>query len=335
MKRRQFITLMAGGALAWPLAVRAQSPAMPVIGFLSSGSKASFAGLLEAFRQGLAEQGFVEGRNVAIEYRWAGGDYQRLRTLAAELAERGVALIAATGGTMSAQAAKAATDTTPILFLAGSDPIKFGLVASVSRPGGNATGVSLVTTALVRKRLELLHELSPNVSTVAMLLNPGSTSFQFEQKVAAESEREETAAAAQIAGLKLLIVEASTEAELEPGFASVVEKGAGALLVSADPFFTDRRALIVALAQRHKLPAVYPWRQFAAAGGLASYGPSISQAYRQVGVYAGRILKGAKPADLPVQKPTTFELVLNMPTARALGLAISPEMIARADEVIE
>jgi len=335
MRRRHFLSFMAGGMLAWPLALRAQSAAMPVVGFLSSGSESTFAGLLKAFHQGLAEQGFVEGRNVAFEYRWADGDYNRLPALSAELVSHHVALIAATGGTMSAQAAKAATATIPVLFLAGSDPVKFGLVASVSRPGGNATGVSVVTTLLVKKRLELLRELAPEVSAIAVLLNPGSTSFEFERRLGTEGEQEEATAAAQVAGIKLIMMQARSEADLAPAFESAVNRGAGALLVSADPFFTDRRAAIVELAKRYRLPAVYPWRQFVAAGGLASYGPSISEAYRQVGQYAGRILKGAKPADLPVQRPNTFELVINTTTARTLGVDLSPGMIARADEVIE
>jgi len=334
MRRREFLTALGAG-LAYPLAVRAQPRRMPVIGFLNSGSQSAFAGLVAAFRQGLGEEGFVEGQNVAMEFRWAEGDYDRLPALSDELARRGVALIAATGGTMSARAAKAATKTIPILFVAGSDPVKFGLAESVSRPGGNATGVSVVTTPLVKKRLELLRELAPNVSSIAMLSNPGSTSFAFERDLAAENEREETAAAARLAGVRLLMLEAGTDADLERGFDAVVNDGARALLVSADPFFTDRRNAIVALAKRHALPAIYPWRQYTAAGGLASYGPSISEAYRQIGRYAGRILKGANPADLPVQIPTTFELVINMQAASALGLAVSPWLLGRADEVIE
>jgi ABC-type uncharacterized transport system substrate-binding protein len=334
MKRRTFLTLM-GGAFAWPLAAEAQSRRVPVIGFLNSGSQSAFTGLTNAFRQGLADEGFIDGQNVAMEYRWAEGDYERLPALSAELVRRGVALIAATGGTMSARAARSATSTIPILFVAGSDPIKFGLAASVSRPGGNATGVSIVTTPLVKKRLELLRELAPNITTIAMLSNPGSTSFAFERELASDNEREETASAAKLAGVKLLMLEAGSDAELEQGFDAVIKDGARALVVSADPFFTDRRAAIVELAKRHALPAIYPWRQYTAAGGLASYGPSITEAYRQIGHYAGRILKGANPADLPVQIPTTFELVINMETAATLGLAVSPWLLARADEVIE
>jgi putative tryptophan/tyrosine transport system substrate-binding protein len=336
MRRRDVIALMAGGAsLALPFAAGAQSRIVPVIGFLNSGSQSAFAGLADAFRQGLGDEGYVEGNNVRIEYRWADGDYARLPALVTDLIQHGVALLAATGGTPAARAAKAITQTLPILFVIGSDPVKIGLAASVSRPGGNATGVNVVTTDLVRKRVELLHEVVPDISTIALMLNPGSTSFEYERTLAVESEKEETAAAAQNAGVRLIMVQATADSDFEPAFASAIKNGARGLLVSADPFLTDRRALIIALAARHKMPAIYPWRQYPAAGGLMSYGPSIAEAYRQIGRYAGRILKGAKPADLPVQIPAKFELVLNLTAAQTLGVEISPWLLARADEVIK
>jgi putative ABC transport system substrate-binding protein len=336
MRRRDVIALMSGGAsLALPFAAGAQSRIVPVIGFLNSGSQSAFAGLAGAFRQGLGDEGYVEGDNVLIEYRWADGDYARLPALVTDLLQRGVAVLAATGGTPAARAAKAIVQSLPILFVTGTDPVKIGLVASVSRPGGNATGVNVVTTDLVRKRVELLHEVVPDINTIALVLNPGSTSFEYERMLAVESEREETAAAAQNASVKLIVVQATADSDFEPAFASAIKNGARGLLISADPFLTDRRALIIALAARHRLPAIYPWRQYPAAGGLMSYGPSMAEAYRQIGRYAGRILKGAKPADLPVQIPAKFELVLNMTAAQTLGVEISPWLLARADEVIK
>jgi putative ABC transport system substrate-binding protein len=335
MRRREFLILAGGGVALSPLAAFGQSTNAPVIGFLNSGSAAAFVGLVDAFRRGLSQEGYVEGRNVQIEFRWAGGQYDLLPSLANDLVRRGVALIAATGGIPSARAAKAATTTIPILFVSGSDPVVVGLVASLNRPGGNATGVSVVTTDLVGKRLEWLRRLLPRATTIAMLVNPGSYSVKFEREFASEMEKKEAAAAAVDAGLTLFVVEAGAEHELEAAFGSAKKLGADAFLVSADPFFTDRRDVIVTLAERYALPAIYPWRQYAVAGGLMSYGPSITEVYRQIGGYAGRILKGAKPIDLPVQKPSKFELVINRKTAKALGLDIAPELLTVADEVIE
>jgi putative ABC transport system substrate-binding protein len=332
MRRREFLTLLTGGAAAWPISARAQAP---VIGFLNSGSPAAFARLVEAFRQGLNDEGYVEGRNVTIEYRWAEGQYRRLEEHAADLVRRKVTLIAATGGVPSARAAKAATAMIPILFISGVDPVRAKLVGSINRPGGNATGVTVITSEMVAKRLELLRELAPMATTVAMFVSPVSYTAEFEQKFAAEMLLTETAAAARAAGLKPLILPAASETDLAAALGSAAKTGAEAIFVSADQFFTDRREQIVAFAARQGLPAIYPWRLFADAGGLMSYGPSISEMYRQIGRYAGRILKGAKPGDLPVQLPTKFELVLNLKTAKALGLDISPLLLARVDEAIE
>lgn len=327
MRRRDFIALLGGGAAAWPFAARAQGPALPVIGFLNSASPAPAAPLLAAFHQGLATAGYVEHRNVAIEYRWAEGQYDRLHALAADLVGRKVAVIAATGGLVTAQAAKAATSTIPILFIAGFDPVQEGLAASINRPGGNATGVGVYTTELGRKRLELLRELLPKVAKIAMLVNPHSISTAIERKDLED--------AARTAGLPFLVVEARAESDLEKAFGNTVDQGAGALIVSADAFFTSRRDQIVALAARHALPTSYPWSQYADAGGLMSYGPTLTWAYGQVGAYAGRILKGARPETLPVQLPTTFQMVINLQTAKALGVSVPPFLLARADRVIE
>jgi putative ABC transport system substrate-binding protein len=271
--------------------------------------------------------GYVEGQNVLIEYRWADGDFGRVREAAAELVRRRVTLIAATGGTAVAKIVKTATETIPILFVSGFDPVQFGLVASLSRPGGNATGLSLHTTELVSKRMELVRELTPKAKKIALLVNP--------QGVVAKIETKELEEGTARAGLGSLVLHASADNDFESAFASAMEQGAEALLVSADPFFTSNRDRITMLAASHKLPAVYPWREYAAAGGLMSYGPSITNAFEQIGRYAGRILKGAKPADLPVQVPTKFELAINVTTAQALGLSVSPWMLARADEVIQ
>jgi len=287
--RREFIAAL-GGTAAWPLAARAQPSTLPVIGVLSS---ASVGGQLPiAFRKGLNEGGYFEGRNVTFEYRFAEGHYNRLPALAAELVSRQVSLIVASGGLVSAMAAKAATTTTPILFLAGFDPVRFGLVTSFNRPGGNATGVSVYTAELMRKRLELLRELMPNVGSVALLMNPNAGSADIETK--------DVEAAARAINLQLLVLNAIAESEFDGVFVSAVNQRAGALLVAADPFFTTRRAHIVALAARHALPAAYPWREYAEAGGLMSYGPDLTWAYHQIGLYASRILKGTKPSDLPV-----------------------------------
>jgi putative ABC transport system substrate-binding protein len=318
MRRREF-TAGLSASLAAPLAARAQQPLVPVIGFLNSGSPGPFAKMLAAFHQGLKDGGYVEGQNVAIEYRWAEGHYDRLSTLAADLVRRRVAVIAATGGTPSARAAKAATTTIPIVFVA-ADPVRDGLVASLNRPGGNVTGVSVFSAELAPKRLQLLRELVPKAGKIAALTNPASM------------DEAETLTRA---GLPLLTITAEAESDFEPAFIQAAQQGVEALLVTADPFFNSRRAQIVALAARHSLPAAYPWREYVEAGGLMSYGTNLAGTYRQVGQYVSRVLKGDKPADLPVQNPTKFDLAINLKTAKALGITIPETLLATADEVIE
>jgi putative tryptophan/tyrosine transport system substrate-binding protein len=325
MKRREFLLVLAGAMMgSGPL--RAQQKAMPVIGFLGTGAPSPNSPFQAAFLQGLSETGYVEGQNLAMEYRWAEGRYDRLPALAADLVGRNVDVIAV-GAISSALAAKSATSTIPIVFLSSGDPVELGLVASLARPGGNLTGVGFMSTELMPKRFELLSELVPQARLIALLVNPSNAN--------AERIMRDVQEAARTKGVQLRILSANTESEIDAAFASLVQLHAGALLVGADPFFTGRRDQLVALASRHAVPAIYEWREFAAAGGLISYGPSLTAAFRQVGIYTGRILKGGGPADLPVQQPTTFELVINLKTAQALGLTVPPSILARADEAIE
>ena len=328
MKRREFITLLGFMAAGWPLAARAQEPAkLPVIGFLNGFSSAAWAQPLVAFRKGLSEVGYVEGQNVRIEYRWAESHYDRLPALAAELVRRQVNVLVATGGSVTAVAAKAATTTIPLAFGIGGDPVALGLVASFNRPGGNATGVYFLTTQLEAKRLGLLRELVPTAALIGVLLNP--------TLALAEAQLKEVQAAAGAAGQQIHILHASSEPELETAFATFAQLRAAALLVGADPFFLTRRDRIVALAARHAIPTIYEQHEFAAAGGLVSYGTSLTDATRQVGIYTARVLKGEKPADLPVMQSTKFEFVINLKTAKTLGLVVPEGLVLAADEVIE
>jgi putative ABC transport system substrate-binding protein len=328
MRRRQFIAGL-GSAAAWPLVVRAQQAAVPVAGFLNSGSLDRYRLLLDAFRQGLKDGGYVQGRNVAIESRWAEGQSARLPEQAADLVRRRVSLIAATGGSASAHAAKAATATIPIpvLFIGGPDPVADGLVSSLNRPGGNLTGVGVNTSALMPKRVQLLLELIPSAAKIALLQNRDSAGADAAQK--------DVEAAIRALGRQMIPLMISSLSDLETAFVSAVRQHADALLVGSNAIFTNRRAEIVGLAARHALPAAYAWREFVEAGGLASYGPNMEWAYRQIGQYASRILKGAKPADLPVMLPTKYEFVINLKTAKALGLTIREGLLASADEVIQ
>jgi putative ABC transport system substrate-binding protein len=326
VKRREFITLLGGGAAAWPLAAGGQQPAMPVVGLLHPSS--TDTSRLRAFRQGLKDAGFIEGENVAIEYRSADDQTDRLPALAAELVQRRVAVIAAIGGIPSALAAKAATTTIPIVCLVGIDPVRLGLVASLARPGGNLTGINILSTELASKRLELLRALVPGATRIAVLVDPTNAA-------GTDSTLRDVGAAARALGLQIQVLNASTSLELEAAFATLVSERSDALLVGSTPFLFDRRVQLAQLAARHAVPAIYQDRHHAEVGGLMSYGASLVDAYRHVGVYTGRILKGAKPADLPVVQSTRFELVINVPTARMLGLNVPQALLATADEVIE
>ena len=324
MRRRDFIALI-GGAAAWPLAARAQQAAMPVVGFVRSESLADATNLVTAFRQGLNEAGFVEGQNVTVEYRSGEGQRERLQSVVAELIRRPVTAIA--GNSVAMLAAKAATATIPVVFASGGDPVQQGLVASLNRPGGNVTGIVFLSGTLGTKRLELLRQIAPKATAIGMLANPNTTET--------ETERTDVQTAAQAIGMQLIVADVSSDRDIEPALAALVQRGIGALLVGAGGFMTSHRERIVALATRHALPAMYGLREFVAAGGLMSYGTSIADAFRQVGVYTGRILKGEKPADLPVMQSTKFDLVINLKTAKTIGLTIPPTLLALADEVIE
>jgi putative tryptophan/tyrosine transport system substrate-binding protein len=325
MERREFITLLGGAAMAWPLAARAQQ--MPVVGFLSSGSLGPLVELVAAFRQGLAQVGYVEGHNVAIEYRFAEGRYERLPALAADLAGRRVAVMVSVGGTVVALAAKASTTTIPIVFLIGDDPVKAGLVASFNRPESNITGITQIAAELGAKRVELLHDVLPHLTSVAFLVNPNNPNV--------EADTKEIEAAGRALGIRVQVMNATGDRGIEAAFLALARAPAKALIVSNDALFTIRRERIVSLAAHDAVPAIYAFREFVAVGGLMSYGPSFVDAYHEVGVYTGRILKGEKTSELPVQQPTKFELVVNLGTAKALGFDLPPTLLARSDEVIE
>jgi putative tryptophan/tyrosine transport system substrate-binding protein len=327
MRRREFITLIGGAAVAWPLVARAQQPAMPLVGFMSARSPGDSAHLVAAFRRGMGEGGFVEGQNVAVEYRWANGEYDRMPALAADLVNRRVAVLVATGGDVSALAAKRATSTIPIVFGSGSDPVAIGMVASINRPGGNVTGVNVLTNQMEPKRLGLLHELVPGVPLIGVLMNQN-----FPPAARQLLDLEE---ASRTIGQRLFVAKASNDTELDAAFTALAQQQVRALLVAADPYFDTRRERIVAFAAQHRLPAMYQFREYAAAGGLVSYGVSLSEAYRLEGAYTAKILKGEKPSDLPVQLLVKTELVINLKAAKALGFEFPATFSARADEVIE
>jgi putative tryptophan/tyrosine transport system substrate-binding protein len=326
--RRQFITLLGGGVVALPLAARAQQPAMPVIGYLGSSSPGLFASRLRSFHQGLSEAGYIEGRNVTIEYRWAEDHYDRIPGLVADLVHRQVSVIAAPGSTPAAVAAKAATTTVPIVFVTATDPVATGLIASLNRPGGNLTGVAALALELGPKQLEILHEVVPTATTIALLVNPASSTV-------AETQSQDLQATARALGLQLQILHARAASDFDTVFTTLEQLRANGLVIGSEALFTGQSKQLAALALSHAIPAIYYFRDFATAGGLMSYGVSITDAHRLAGVYTGRILKGEKPADLPVQQPTKFELVINLNTAKALGLEIPTTVLARADEVIE
>jgi putative ABC transport system substrate-binding protein len=326
VKRREFITLL-GGAAAWSLRADAQQPAMPVIGFLNTQSAGPFSHMIDGFRHGLREAGFLEGQNIRIEYRWAEGRYDRLPLLASELVRRGIAVLVATGGEPAAIAAKEATQAIPIVFLIGGDPVQLGLTSSMNRPSGNATGLSLLTTEIEGKRLGLLRELLPKASAIAVLINP-----EFPP---AEKQRRDVIEAASRVGLKTVVVSASSESQFKPAFTSAVEQRADALVVCADPFFNSRREQLVVLAADYKVPAIYEFRQFPLAGGLMSYGVNIVELYREAAQYTARLLRGAKPGDLPIMQPTKFDFVINQKAAKALALEVPDRVLALADEVID
>jgi putative tryptophan/tyrosine transport system substrate-binding protein len=327
MRRRAFISLLGGAAAAWPLAARAQQPTMPVIGFLSSASAGAFAHLVSGFRRGLQGMGFVEGHNVAVEYAWAEGRYDRLPELAENLVRREVSVIVTSGGDNPSLAAMAATSTIPVVFVVGSDPVRIGLVASLARPGGNATGVNIFTAELAEKRFGLVNDAIPTATTFAVLTNPNFPPAMSNAKQSEDAGRR--------VGKEVVVFHASNESDIDSAFARMAAARPGALLVSADPFFNSRREQIVALAARYAFPAIYEWREFVEVGGLMSYGTDLVEAYRLQGAYAGRVLKGEKPADLPVVQLSKFQLIINLNTARVLGLAIPPGVLAIADEVIE
>jgi putative ABC transport system substrate-binding protein len=330
MKRREFITLLGSAAAAWPLAALAQQPAMPVVGFLNAASPDLFAHVVRAFHLGLSEAGYVEGRNVAIEYRWAENQYDRLPELAAELVRRRVSVITTGSSTLAALAAKAATTTLPIVFLMGSDPVQFGLVASLNRPGGNLTGITTLNLEMTPKRLQVLRELLPTTTIMAVLVNPTNA------PATVETEVRQVQAAAHTLGLQMVhVLQASTERDLDSAFSTLIQRRAGGLVISADTFFSGKSVELAALASRHAVPTISPYRDFVTAGGLMSYGGSVTELYRLAGVYTGRILKGEQPADLPVQQVTKVQLAINLKTAKALGLTVPTSLIGRADEIIE